>query len=142
MEKYCLILGAKSAIARALAAKFAENGFNLYLAGRNAEEINKDAADMRIRHNINSAAIEFDVLDFDGHEEFYSKLDPKPTVTICEVVMCDRRVVNIVPKKWEIPAKNIYDKEKTTEPQEIGEIFFRDPNRFCSQFVAVICRRE
>ena len=36
---YILILGAKSDIAKALAKKYAENGYNLYLAARKSSDL-------------------------------------------------------------------------------------------------------
>lgn len=52
MRKVVLILGATSAIARAAAAEFAEQGHDLYLAGRDAEELTRIAADLTIRYRI------------------------------------------------------------------------------------------
>ncbi len=84
MSKYCLILGAKSDIARALAQVWARNDHHLYLAGRKAgSEIEPDAKDLSIRHGVVAKAIEFDVLAYETHEAFYNALDPKPDVVIC-----------------------------------------------------------
>jgi decaprenylphospho-beta-D-erythro-pentofuranosid-2-ulose 2-reductase len=84
MRKNCLILGAKSDIARALAHVWAQNGYDLYLAGRKAiTEIEPDAKDIAIRHNISAKAVEFDAIAFDTHQAFYASLDPKPEVVIC-----------------------------------------------------------
>ncbi|MBU3916570.1 short-chain dehydrogenase, partial [bacterium] len=57
---YILVLGASSDIAKATGVKFAVNGFDLYLAGRNVNELEKDAADIKIRHSVSAQAIFFD----------------------------------------------------------------------------------
>lgn len=86
MSQHCLILGAKSDIARAIAHAFAEKGFHLYLAGRRAAtEIEPDARDLAIRHNIKAQAIEFDALDYAQHAQLYTGLEPRPDVVICVV---------------------------------------------------------
>jgi decaprenylphospho-beta-D-erythro-pentofuranosid-2-ulose 2-reductase len=84
MSRYCLILGAKSDIARAIAQVWAENGYNLYLAGRKAAtEIGLDARDLMIRYKVKATALEFDALAYGTHEAFYTALDPKPDVVVC-----------------------------------------------------------
>lgn len=85
MSKNCLILGAKSDIARALANRFAQAGFSLYLAGRRKDEIEPDVADLKIRHNVEASALEWDAVDYDSHQRFYDGLEPKPDVVICVV---------------------------------------------------------
>jgi decaprenylphospho-beta-D-erythro-pentofuranosid-2-ulose 2-reductase len=84
MSEYCLILGAKSDISRALAHVWAQNGYNLYLAGRKAAtEIAPDVQDIAIRHGVTARAVEFDAVAYDTHAAFYAALDPKPTTVIC-----------------------------------------------------------
>jgi decaprenylphospho-beta-D-erythro-pentofuranosid-2-ulose 2-reductase len=84
MSKTCLILGAKSDIARGLAHRWAQDGFDLYLAGRNAaSEIEPDVKDLSIRYKVQAKAIEFDALAYDTHVPMYAALDPKPDVVIC-----------------------------------------------------------
>jgi decaprenylphospho-beta-D-erythro-pentofuranosid-2-ulose 2-reductase len=65
-----LILGATSMIARETAAAFADAGYDLVLAGRNAEEVERVAADIAIRHGVRAGAERFDALDTDDHERF------------------------------------------------------------------------
>lgn len=77
-NKYILILGAKSGIGIAVAHEYAKHGYNIYLAGRNTEIIENDVADLKIRYKVEAQAFEFDVLNYDSHEEFYNQLDPKP----------------------------------------------------------------
>ncbi|MCA0389333.1 MAG: SDR family oxidoreductase [Bacteroidetes bacterium] len=80
--KFVLIIGAGSGIAKATAAEFAKAGYGLFLAGRNMDDLKKTASDLAIRHNIESKALHFDVLDYDSHSSFFAGLDPKPSVII------------------------------------------------------------
>ena len=61
-----LILGANAGIGRALAAEFALHKHDLVLAGRDLEELEALAADLRLRHGVATQAVRIDVLDFDG----------------------------------------------------------------------------
>jgi short-subunit dehydrogenase len=66
-----LVLGATSAIARAVAAQMAREEAALILAGRDAEELQRSAADLRLRHGVEVAVESFDALDFDSHRAFF-----------------------------------------------------------------------
>jgi decaprenylphospho-beta-D-erythro-pentofuranosid-2-ulose 2-reductase len=83
MNQTCLIIGAKSDIGKAIAHRFAKAGWNLQLAGRNAAEIELDAADLRIRYKVTATAHELDVLEFEKHAAFYAALTPTPDLVIC-----------------------------------------------------------
>lgn len=65
-----LIVGATSVIARETAAAFAEAGYDLILAGRNDEELERVAADIAIRHGAHVGTERFDALETDDHERF------------------------------------------------------------------------
>ena len=47
---YILIIGAKSDISKALARKYAKEGYNLYLAARKSDELQEFANDIKIRN--------------------------------------------------------------------------------------------
>ncbi len=71
MSRY-LVLGATSAIARALAAQWAaREGAALVLAGRDLEELERLAADMHVRYRVQARAAGFDALDYGGHQAFW-----------------------------------------------------------------------
>jgi len=70
MPEPVLILGATSAIARHVAASFAARGRPVFLAGRNAAEAERLAADLRIRHHVEAVAGHFEAEDYEGHREF------------------------------------------------------------------------
>jgi short-subunit dehydrogenase len=81
--KQALILGATSDIARALAYKFAGEGYNLMLAARNSERLKELVSDIEIRHRVEAAVVEFNALAYDSHPAFYAALPHKPDVAIC-----------------------------------------------------------
>jgi short-subunit dehydrogenase len=62
-------LGATSTIARALAAEFAAHGYDLILAGRDREELEREASDLTLRHRTKAETKVFDVLDFENLQE-------------------------------------------------------------------------
>ena len=82
---YVLILGANSDIAQALAQEYAKNGYDLYLALRDAKRLGILKKDLEIRHNIVVQKLELDVCQFDSHTAFYENLNPKPAGVICAV---------------------------------------------------------
>ena len=69
-----LILGATSMIARATTDEFARAGYDLILAGRSGEEVERVAADAGIRHNVHVTGEAFDALDTDSHAQFIARL--------------------------------------------------------------------
>lgn len=75
---YVLIIGSKSDIAKALADQYAQAGFDLYLAARNSAQQADFANDLQIRHQVKVESLDFDVLDYAGHQEFYAGLSNKP----------------------------------------------------------------
>jgi len=82
---YILIVGAKSDIAKAAARKYAENGYSLYLAARNSNELEPFAKDISIRTGQDAKCVELDILDYSSHEKFYESLHEKPIGAISTV---------------------------------------------------------
>ena len=80
-----LILGAKSDIAVAVARQYADQGFDLILAGRGMELLKALASDIQIRSQQAVSYVELDVLDFNSHQAFYDGLDEKPLGVISAV---------------------------------------------------------
>jgi short-subunit dehydrogenase len=62
-----LVLGASSAIARALARVAAQDGADVVLAGRDRDDLDKTAADIAIRSGRRAIAVDFDALDYGSH---------------------------------------------------------------------------
>ena len=73
-----LIIGAKSDIAKECAKIFAKNGFDLILANRNINELDDFKKDINVRYQREVQLVEFDITDFNSHNNFYNKLEKKP----------------------------------------------------------------
>ncbi len=65
-----LILGATSAIARAVAGEFARRGYDLLLAGRDPEELDSLAADLALRYGVKAEGRAFEALALETHDAF------------------------------------------------------------------------
>lgn len=74
MNKPILILGASSSIARAAAHAWAAQGHPLYLAGRDLLDLERIAADIKVRHPIEVYYGYFAADDFNDHEKFIQKV--------------------------------------------------------------------
>ena len=75
---YVLIVGAKSDIAKETARVYAKNGYDLYLAARNVNELEEFRNDLEVRSKVTVKTLELDLIAFDTHENFYSSLSEKP----------------------------------------------------------------
>ena len=73
-----LVLGASSSVARAFARAAAEGGADLILAGRDIADIDRIAADARIRGGGRVDVRAFDAIDRGGHEAFVAELPRRP----------------------------------------------------------------
>jgi short-subunit dehydrogenase len=82
---YILIIGAKSDIAKAAARKYANEGYDLYLAARKSEKLVELANDINIRTQRTVTCLELDILDYESHETFYTSLEEKPLGVISVV---------------------------------------------------------
>lgn len=69
-----LILGASSAIGRALAREAAARGHDVVLAGRDMADLDRTAADIRISTGRNAKSVAFNAEDLTGHEEFVRQM--------------------------------------------------------------------
>ena len=74
MSGNVLILGATSALARALAEGFAAQGAGLALASRRPEELDHLASDLSIRFGVQARTYRFDALDFPSHPAFLGEV--------------------------------------------------------------------
>ncbi len=74
MSGSVLILGATSAIARGTAAAFAARGYALYLASRDLDVLQRIAADLRLRHNVEVHHGSFDAEATGTHEAFFQQV--------------------------------------------------------------------
>lgn len=78
-----LLLGANSDMAVAIARKFAQNKYDILLAGRNVELLSTLKADLQIRYNVRAEVVRFDALKYDEHSSFYYNLPFHPDITVC-----------------------------------------------------------
>ncbi|MEZ4829690.1 MAG: SDR family oxidoreductase [Bacteroidia bacterium] len=83
MKQNILILGATSDIARAIAHRYAREGAVIFLAARDAQKVEADAADIRIRYQVAVTTLPFDAEDFDSHADFCTRLPAIPDVVFC-----------------------------------------------------------
>jgi short-subunit dehydrogenase len=82
---YILIVGAKSDIAKAVAKEYAHNGYDIYLAARDSDELIDFAKDITTRTQRVAKLIELDIVDYGSHQTFYDSLDEKPLGVISAV---------------------------------------------------------
>jgi decaprenylphospho-beta-D-erythro-pentofuranosid-2-ulose 2-reductase len=83
-----LILGAASAIARAVAAEFAYRGFDLLLTGRDLQELDSMAADLRLRYGVKVERQPFDALALETHRGFVEDCRKASKDNLAGVVVC------------------------------------------------------
>ena len=88
MNDAVLILGATSAIARAVAAELAARRRNLLLAARDTNEAERIAADLRIRYGIDAAAMQFDAENLDALPAFFADCLARSHNALGGVVLC------------------------------------------------------
>jgi short-subunit dehydrogenase len=69
-----LVLGASSAIGRAIAEAAARRGSDVILAGRNLDELERTAAHIRITSGRKASTAPFDALAFDTHQYFANEI--------------------------------------------------------------------
>ena len=65
-----LMLGASSAVARAFAREAAAHGAGILLAGRDMDDLERQSADLAIRHGVPAAPVPFDARDTASHPAF------------------------------------------------------------------------
>lgn len=82
---YVLIVGAKSDIAKATARVYAREGYDLYLAARETEELKEFAQDVTLRTQRVVEIVKLDILDYRSHQSFYDNLAEKPLGVITAV---------------------------------------------------------
>lgn len=80
-----LIVGAVSDIGRAIAAAYAAAGRPLVLAARHPDRLERDATDLRLRHNVPVEVRNLDLLETDAHAVLLDGLDPFPGTVISVV---------------------------------------------------------
>ncbi|MEK7793184.1 MAG: SDR family oxidoreductase [Candidatus Hydrogenedentota bacterium] len=103
-----VILGATSAIARAIAIEYARRGHALVLAARDVVENEAIAADLRVRYDVPAHALTWDAVDYDAHVPFVGKcaelLGEIEGVVLCNGYMDDQQVAQ---REWDAACRTI-----------------------------------
>ena len=86
-----LILGAASDIGRAIAHDYARAGALIILAARDAQRLEADAVDLRLRYGVEVRVAEFDVLDSGRNGAFLDSLGALPDTVICVIGLMTRQ---------------------------------------------------
>jgi short-subunit dehydrogenase len=80
-----LVIGAVSDIGRAVARAFAVAGYNVQLAARDADRLDRDAEDLHVRYGAAVGIHEIDMLEPESFAAFADGLVPLPTVAVSVV---------------------------------------------------------
>lgn len=83
MPQTLLILGATSDMGRAAALRFAAAGWSLQLAGRDADALAREAADLTARHQVSVTTHPLDILDTPSFQPFLDSLPVLPDAAAC-----------------------------------------------------------
>jgi len=104
-----LILGARSDIGRALCRAYAQQGCDVILAARRAEELADDRADLENRYQVKAFTAEFDVTDADP-DRFFAGLPVKPkTVIMVAGLLGDQAVSEADPAAADLVMRTNYN---------------------------------
>jgi len=88
MSDRILVLGATSGIARALCGQLARQGHQLILAGRNSDELERMATDLRLRCEVTVLVELFEALEFDSHEPLIRRCAERLDGPLNGVIFC------------------------------------------------------
>lgn len=86
MNRRALILGARSAIAQAIAEQLAQQGWDLVLAARRSDSLEPVAADLRLRAEVEVVLLEFDALELDTHHTLADRV--RTTAGAFQLAVC------------------------------------------------------
>jgi short-subunit dehydrogenase len=75
-----LILGAGSDIAKATSRKFASKGYDVQLAGRDMQQLERLGKDLISRYGVGVSCHIFDAVIFDSHDNFVENLNSIPDI--------------------------------------------------------------
>jgi decaprenylphospho-beta-D-erythro-pentofuranosid-2-ulose 2-reductase len=83
-----VILGATSAIARALAVEYARDGHKLILAARDDAHAAAIAADLKVRFGADAVPVHFDASAFDQHAQVFDEILGHAQDRLAGVIVC------------------------------------------------------
>ncbi len=85
MSKSILIIGGLSDIGLSTARLFAQNGYNIQLAVKNKNKLEKIINDFKIKYNSTVTAYNLDVIETETHKNFIENLIHIPDIVLCAV---------------------------------------------------------
>jgi decaprenylphospho-beta-D-erythro-pentofuranosid-2-ulose 2-reductase len=88
MPENVVVVGATSGIARAINTELARRGCSLVLAGRNMEELQRCADDLRVRFQVPVSIERFDAENLDDYHAFWARCVAQSEGGIDGVVVC------------------------------------------------------
>ncbi len=88
MSDQVLVVGATSGIAKALCHRLAQRGDRLLLAGRDAEELKRMAADLSVRYGTEVATEVFEATDLQSHPDFVRRCFERFEGNLTGAILC------------------------------------------------------
>jgi short-subunit dehydrogenase len=86
-QKTMLLLGGTSDIGRAIAAEYAAKGWNIILTVRDSGAGERNAADLRVRHNANVRVLKFDLFRPEDRDSLLRNLPTTPDTVVSALGM-------------------------------------------------------
>lgn len=111
MRETALIVGATSGIGRALAHQLAREGLDLVLAGRDTFELERQAADLALRHGVRAHSETFEARAFDCHPGFVTRCLDHAGGSLAGVALCQGSMptANPMPDAGFEPARQVIE---------------------------------
>ncbi len=92
------VIGATADIGRAITRRFAGEGVELVLTGRDGERLSRDAHDIELRFGVTPETVILDICDGVSVDAFVDGLEPLPDVVVCVVgMLADQRAAQADP---------------------------------------------
>ena len=92
MAENHVAVGAPSGIAGAICKELARQGANLILLGRNTDELEKVAADLRIRYEVDVHVVEFQATEFQLHADIARNCSDLADGDLTAVYICHEKL--------------------------------------------------
>ena len=94
MSKSILIIGGTSDIGIAVAKKFALNGYNIFLAARNIQNLESVKKDLELNNKIQVVPLKLDILDTNSYKTFLDNFEKIPEVVVCSIGYMGDQLIN------------------------------------------------
>ena len=94
MAKSILIIGGTSDIGIAIAKKFASHDYNIFLAARNIQSLERVKKDLELNQKIKVTPLTLDILDDNSYKTFLDNLEKIPEIVVCSVGYMGDQLIN------------------------------------------------